>query len=45
VEELSEDVGKTSVEVQVVMEEKVKVFGSVGQIGDGRFSLHFYIQV
>ena len=45
VEELSKDVGKSSVEVQVVIEKAVEVFRCEGQIGNGRFVGHFYSQV
>ena len=41
VEELSKDVGKSSVEVGVMVEKRVEVFRCKGQIGDGRFVEHF----
>ena len=45
VEELSKYVGKSSVEVRVVIEKGVEVFRCEGQIGNGRFVGHFYSQV
>ena len=41
VEELSKYVGKSSVEVRVMIEKEVEVFRCKGQIGDGRFVGHF----
>ena len=40
-EELSKDVGKSSVEVRVMIEKEVEVFRCKSQIGDGRFVGHF----
>ena len=40
-EKLGEDVGKTSVEVQIVIEERVEFVGSEGQICNRRFVGHF----
>ena len=45
VEELSKDVGKSSVKVRVMIEKRVEVFRCKGQIGYGRFVGHFYSQV
>ena len=45
VEELSKDVGKSPVEVRVMIEKGVEVFRCEGQIGNGRFVGHFYSQV
>ena len=45
VEELSKDVGESSVEVLVMIEKRVEVFRCEGQIGNGRFVGHFYRQV
>ena len=45
VEVLSKDVGKSPVEVRVMIEKEVEVFRCEGQIGDGRFVGHFYSQV
>ena len=45
VEELSKYVGKSSVEVRVMIEKEVEVFRCKGQIGNGRVVGHFYSQV
>jgi len=45
VEELSEDVGETSVEVMIVVEKGVEFVGGEGQISNERFVGHFYSQV
>ena len=41
VEKLSEDVGKTSVEVMIVFDVEVEFFGSEGQICNGKFVVLF----
>jgi len=41
VEKLSEDVGKTSMEVMIVFDVEVEFFGSEGQICNGKFVVLF----
>ena len=45
VKELSKYVGKSSVEVRVMIEKRVEVFRCEGQIGNERFVWHFSSQV
>ena len=41
VEELSEDVGETSVEVMIIFKVKVEFVGGEGQISNARIFCHF----